>query len=194
MAGPASIAVENVLLHDEATRASTIDQMTGLWNYRYLMNSLNREVERAHRFDRSLAVLMLDLDHFKRVNDSFGHPRGDTVLREFAARVQVEVREVDTLARYGGEEFAVVLPETTAAGVANLAERICRAIRAQPFTADGTEVPLTVTVSIGGAVYPEHGATSRDLIQAADRALYSAKAGGRDRWSMAVDSGRGADR
>lgn len=194
LAGPASIAVENVLLHAEATRASTIDQMTGVWNYRYLLTSLNREVERAHRFDRSLSVLMLDLDHFKRVNDAHGHPRGDTVLREFAARVQAEIREVDTLARYGGEEFAVVLPETSAAGAENLAERICAAIRSGPFTADDSEVPLTVTVSIGGAVYPEHGGTSRELIQAADRALYSAKAIGRDRWSMAVDSERVADR
>jgi two-component system cell cycle response regulator len=194
LAGPASIAVENVMLHDEATRASTIDQMTGVWNYRYLMNSLNREVERAHRFDRSLSVLMLDLDHFKRVNDNYGHPRGDTVLREFAARVQAEVREVDTLARYGGEEFAVVLPETSATGAKNLADRICAAVRAEPFTADGTEIPLSVTVSIGCAVYPEHGATSRDLIHAADRALYSAKEGGRDRWSMAVSSERVVDR
>ena len=114
LAGPASIAVENVLLHDEATRASTIDSLTGLWNYRYLMTSLNREVERALRFSRSLSVLMLDLDKFKSVNDSHGHQTGDEVLREFAARVRGEVREVDTLARYGGEEFVVVLPETGA--------------------------------------------------------------------------------
>lgn len=194
LAGPASIAVENVLLHAEATRASTIDQMTGVWNYRYLMTSLNREVERAHRFDRSLSVLMLDLDLFKRVNDEFGHPRGDSVLREFAMRVQAEIREVDTLARYGGEEFAVVLPETSAAGAENLAERICSAIRSRPFRADDSESPLTVTVSIGCAVYPEHGAASRDLINAADRALYAAKAAGRDQWSMAVTSERVADR
>ncbi|MCZ3385639.1 MAG: GGDEF domain-containing protein [Actinomycetia bacterium] len=194
LAGPAAIAVENVLLHAEATRASTIDQMTGLWNYRYLLTSLNREVERAHRFDRSLSVLMLDLDHFKGVNDAHGHPRGDAVLREFAARVQAEVREVDTLARYGGEEFAVVLPETTAAGAENLAGRICTAIRARPFGGDEGDVPIAVTVSIGGAVYPEHGGTSRELIQAADRALYAAKAGGRDRWSMAVGAERAADR
>ena len=141
LAGPASIAVENVLLHAEATRASTIDQMTGVWNYRYLLTSLNREVERAHRFDRSLSVLMLDLDHFKRVNDTHGHQRGDAVLREFATRVQAEIREVDTLARYGGEEFAVVLPETTAAGAQNLADRICTSIRSRPFTSDEGEVP-----------------------------------------------------
>ena len=194
LAGPASIAVENVLLHAEATRASTIDQMTGVWNYRYLLTSLNREVELAHRFDRSLSVLMLDLDHFKRVNDAYGHPRGDAVLREFAARVQAEIREVDTLARYGGEEFAVVLPETTAAGAENLADRICSAIRSRPFTTDDSDTPIAVTVSIGGGVYPEHGGSSRELIQAADRALYSAKESGRDRWSMAVDAERTADR
>ncbi|MCZ3387602.1 MAG: diguanylate cyclase [Actinomycetia bacterium] len=194
LAGPASIAVENVLLHAEATRASTIDQMTGVWNYRYLLTSLNREVERALRFDRSLSVLMLDLDHFKLVNDAHGHPRGDAVLREFASRVQAEIREVDTLARYGGEEFAVVLPETTATGAENLAQRICAAIRSQTFTGDESEAPVSVTVSIGGAVYPEHGGSSRELIQAADRALYSAKAAGRNRWAMAVASERVADR
>jgi diguanylate cyclase (GGDEF)-like protein len=194
LAGPASIAVENVLLHAEATRASTIDQMTGVWNYRYLMTSLNREIERAIRFDRSLSVLMLDLDHFKRVNDAHGHPRGDAVLQEFAARVQAEIREVDTLARYGGEEFAVVLPETAAAGAQNLAERICAAIRTRPFTGDDGEVPLAVTVSIGASVYPVHGGTARDLIHAADRALYFAKETGRDRWAMAVDAEQVLDR
>ena len=113
LAGPASIAVENVMLHDEATRASTIDPLTGVWNFRYLMTSLNREIERAMRFDRSLSVLMLDLDHFKSVNDTLRPP----ARRRGAARVrgagQAEIREVDTLARYGGEEFVVVLPETT---------------------------------------------------------------------------------
>lgn len=194
LAGPASIAVENVLLHAEATRASTIDQMTGVWNYRYLMTSLNREIERAIRFDRSLSVLMLDLDHFKRVNDAHGHPRGDSVLQEFAARVQAEIREVDTLARYGGEEFAVVLPETAASGAQSVAERICAAIRERPFTRDDGEVPLAVTVSIGASVYPDHGGTSRDLINAADRALYFAKETGRDRWAMAVAAEQVLDR
>ena len=194
LAGPASIAVENVLLHDEATRASTIDPLTGVWNYRYLMNSLNREVERANRFDRSLSVLMLDLDRFKNVNDTYGHQRGDTVLREFARRVQAEIREVDTLARYGGEEFVVVLPETSAQGAQNLAERICSSIRSMPFTSDDDDVELAVTVSIGGAVYPENGSASRELLQEADRALYRAKNAGRDRWTMAVSAAPGTDR
>ncbi|MFL6182750.1 MAG: diguanylate cyclase [Actinomycetes bacterium] len=194
LAGPASIAVENVLLHDEATRASTIDPLTGVWNYRYLMTSLNREVERANRFDRSLSVLMLDLDRFKNVNDTYGHQSGDSVLREFAARVQAEIREVDTLARYGGEEFVVVLPETTANGAENLAERICTAIRSTPFTFEDNDVELPVTVSIGGSVYPENGAASRELLQEADRALYRAKNSGRDRWMMSVGTARTVDR
>jgi diguanylate cyclase (GGDEF)-like protein len=158
------------------------------------MTSLNREVERAHRFDRSLSVLMLDLDRFKNVNDTYGHQRGDTVLREFAARVQAEIREVDTLARYGGEEFVVVLPETTASGAQNLAQRICTAIRSTPFTSEDDDVELAVTVSIGGAVYPENGGASRDLLQEADRALYRAKNSGRDRWLMAVSATTSPDR
>jgi diguanylate cyclase (GGDEF)-like protein len=189
LAGPASIAVQNVLLHAEATRASTIDPLTGIWNFRYLMASLNREVERAHRFERSLSVLMLDLDRFKRVNDTHGHQRGDAVLREFAARVQGEIREVDTLARYGGEEFAVVLPETSAEGAENLSERICAAIRATPFAGEGGdegEDDVIVTVSIGGAVYPDQGQSSAALLKAADQALYRAKNDGRNRWVMAV--------
>ena len=103
-------------LHHEAQRLSTTDPLTGLWNFRYLSMSLAREIERSTRFDRPLAVLMLDLDHFKQVNDEHGHARGDSVLRELAHRVQEQIREVDTFARYGGEEFVVVLPETDGRG------------------------------------------------------------------------------
>jgi diguanylate cyclase (GGDEF)-like protein len=194
LAGPAAIAIENVLLHDEATRASTVDPLTGVWNLRYLMSALTREVERAHRFDRSLSVLMLDLDRFKAVNDTYGHQRGDAVLREFARRVQGEIREVDILARYGGEEFVVVLPETSAEGAQNLADRICSVVRDAPFRSEDDDAELMVTVSIGGSVYPVHGSTSRTLLQEADRALYRAKADGRDRWAMAVTAASAADR
>ena len=128
-----------MLLHQEAQRLSTTDALTGLWNFRYLSMSLAREIERATRFDRPLAVLMLDLDHFKQVNDTHGHQRGDAVLRELAQRVQEQIREVDTLARYGGEEFVVVLPETTVEGAAQLAERICDAVRRDPFGAEGED-------------------------------------------------------
>jgi diguanylate cyclase (GGDEF)-like protein len=180
LAGQASIAIDNVQLHQEAQRLSTTDPLTGLWNFRYLSMSLAREIERSTRFERPLAVLMLDLDHFKLVNDHHGHARGDDVLRELAHRVQEQIREVDTFARYGGEEFVVVLPETTVEGAAQLAERICTAVRREPF-GEGGEEPLHVTVSVGGAAFPIHGASAATLMRAADKALYVAKNGGRDR-------------
>ena len=183
LAGQASIAIDNVHFHNEAQRLSTTDPLTGLWNFRYLSMSLAREIERSTRFDRPLAVLMLDLDHFKQVNDVHGHQRGDTVLRELASRVQEQIREVDTFARYGGEEFVVVLPETTVEGAAQLADRICQAVRREPFRHDGEE-PLDVTLSVGGAAFPEHGSSPATLMRAADRALYVAKNGGRDRWHV----------
>ncbi len=183
LAGQASIAVDNVHLHHEAQRLSTTDPLTGLWNFRYLSMSLAREIERSTRFDRPLAVLMLDLDHFKAVNDSHGHARGDSVLRELAHRVQEQIREVDTFARYGGEEFVVVLPETSVEGAAQLAERICVAVRREPFRQEG-EQPLDITVSIGGAAFPDHGSTPATLMRSADKALYTAKGDGRDRWHV----------
>ena len=183
LAGQASIALDNVHLHREAQRLSTTDPLTGLWNFRYLSMSLAREIERSTRFDRPLAVLMLDLDFFKAVNDQHGHARGDAVLRELAERVQEQIREVDTFARYGGEEFVIVLPETTVEGAAQLADRICAAVRRAPFRSDG-EVPLDVTVSVGGAAFPEHGSSPATLMRAADKALYVAKEQGRDRWHV----------
>ena len=183
LAGQASIAVDNVHLHHEAQRLSTTDPLTGLWNFRYLSMSLAREIERSTRFDRPLAVLMLDLDHFKLVNDTHGHARGDSVLRELAHRVQEQIREVDTFARYGGEEFVVVLPETSVEGAAQLAERICVAVRREPFRQEGEE-SLDITVSIGGAAFPDHGSTPATLMRSADKALYVAKGEGRDRWHV----------
>ncbi len=184
LAGQTAIALDNVHLHNEAQRLSTTDPLTGLWNFRYLSMSLAREIERSTRFDRPLAVLMLDLDHFKSVNDRYGHARGDSVLRELGNRVQEQIREVDTFARYGGEEFVVVLPETDVEGAEQLAERICDAIRSEPFRTEG-EPDLMVTVSIGGAAFPDNGNTPALLMRAADLALYAAKGAGRDRWRLA---------
>jgi diguanylate cyclase (GGDEF)-like protein len=185
-ASQATVAVDNVLLHEEAQRLSITDGLTGLWNYRYFTMTVSKEIERAARFGRPLALLMLDLDHFKDVNDTFGHQRGDAVLIELAGRIRGEVRDVDTVARYGGEEIVVVLPETDEAGAAQLAERICDAVRRKPFGDPGVP-PVHLTVSAGGAVFPEHGLAASVLLARADEALYSAKRSGRNTWRISDD-------
>jgi diguanylate cyclase (GGDEF)-like protein len=186
-AGQAAVAVENVLLHREAERLSLTDPLTGLWNYRYLQVSMHREIERAVRFDRPLAVLALDLDRFKAVNGRHGYAAGDVVLAEVARRLQAEVREVDLVFRQGGEEFVLLLPETDLDGAERAAERICRALRDTPvrLAADDpgvTDLVAVITASVGVAVYPLHGSTGPEVMEAADDALYAAKADGRDTW------------
>jgi diguanylate cyclase (GGDEF)-like protein len=183
LAGPAGIAVDNVLLHREAQRLSVTDPLTGAGNLRHMTTTLAREVERSTRFDRPLSVLLLDLDHFKSVNDTYGHTVGDGVLRELARRLSSVVREVDTVARYGGEEFVVVTPETDTAGAQRLAQRICETVREEPFRV-GSDV-VEVTVSVGVASLPLHGTASGDLVRAADEGLYAAKRAGRNQWQVA---------
>ncbi len=182
-ASQASVAVDNVLLHEEAQRLSITDGLTGLWNYRYFTMTVAKEIERAARFGRPLALLMLDLDHFKRVNDTFGHQRGDSVLIELAGRIRAQVRDVDTVARYGGEEIVVLLPETDIEGASQLADRICEVVRAMPFGAAG-EDPVALTISAGAAVFPHHGLAASVLLARADEALYDAKRSGRDTWRL----------
>jgi two-component system cell cycle response regulator len=190
----AGVAIDNVLLHQEAQRLSLTDPLTGLWNYRYLTIGLGHEIERATRFGRPLAALMLDLDRFKSINDKYGHQVGDAVLIELAGRMRAEVREVDTVSRYGGEEFVIVLPETDAIGAARLAARLGTVIRSTPFCLDlgpnghavDPRTGLQVTASIGVAVFPEHGMTPSRLLRSADDALYAAKDAGRDGWRFAL--------
>ncbi|MEU4379103.1 diguanylate cyclase [Micromonospora echinofusca] len=189
-AGHAAVAVDNVRVHEEAQRLSLTDPLTGLWNYRYLRESIRREVERATRFGRMLSVLALDLDRFKAVNDTYGHAAGDAVLAEFARRVRGEIREVDLAFRQGGEEFVLLLPETDARGAAIVAERLGAAVRDAPIAAGGhggAAVAIGVTVSIGIAVHPDHGGTGQQVLDAADDALYAAKAAGRDTWRIAEE-------
>lgn len=183
-AGQAAVAVDNVRLHQEAHRLSVTDELTGLWNYRYFQMSLTREIERAARFGRTLALLMLDLDHFKAVNDHHGHQRGDAVLAEVARRVGSTIREVDVLARYGGEEMVLVLPETDLAGAEELARRICEVVHQIPV-GEGADT-LSITVSVGVAIFPQHATSAAQLLDRADEALYAAKSAGSDCWRTAA--------
>jgi diguanylate cyclase (GGDEF)-like protein len=189
-AGQAAVAVDNVRIHEEAQRLSLTDPLTGLWNYRSLKESLRREVERASRFGHTLAVLALDLDRFKDINDAYGHPAGDAVLAEFARRIRSAIREVDLAFRQGGEEFVVLLPETDARGATVLAERLGTEVRGQPVTIPGRGAgagpSIQITVSIGIAVYPDHALTPQALLDAGDDALYAAKAAGRDTFRVAT--------
>jgi diguanylate cyclase (GGDEF)-like protein len=176
-------AAENVSLHEEAQRLSIMDGLTGVWNRRYFQMQFRGVLATAVRFERPFSVLMLDLDHFKSVNDTYGHQCGDSVLIEFAQRVNESLREVDTFARYGGEEFICLLSETDVEGAVTTARKIHHGIRSRPFRGFGDE-PIDVTVSIGIASYPVHGASYDALVSMADQALYKAKSGGRDRIAL----------
>lgn len=176
---------------DDLERLSSTDPLTGVGNLRYLQDILAREVERADRYGRPLAVLMLDIDHFREVNEAYGHQRGSVVLRELAQRIALEVRAMDGFARYGGEEFVLVLPETGAEGAAKVAERICYVVRKHVFDEAGRispdESPIRVTISVGAAVQPLHGAHATTLLRRADEALAAAKRAGCDSWRMALE-------
>lgn len=156
------------------------DPLTGLFNRRYLLPTLAREVHRANRAGTPLAVIMLDFDHFKRVNDRLGHEVGDELLRQFGALLQQRTRGDDIASRYGGEEFVVVLPNASLADARARAEQLRILTRQLPIQEKLRPVGV-VTVSAGVAALPEHGTTAQALLHAADLALYRAKAAGRDR-------------
>lgn len=179
-AGQLGLSVANIRLR-EALRAQSIkDPLTGLYNRRYLNEMLEREIRRAIRADHPLGLLMLDLDHFKKFNDTFGHEAGDAVLREAATFLIKSIRAEDVVCRFGGEEFVVILPTADLKAAHMRAERIRSKVRELKVTHQGQ--PLgTISVSIGVAVLPLHGSASAELLEAADAALYRAKKEGRDR-------------
>jgi diguanylate cyclase (GGDEF)-like protein/PAS domain S-box-containing protein len=183
-AGQVGLSIANIRLREALRNQSIVDALTGLFNRRYLEEILEREVRRALRSDQPLGVMMLDLDHFKQFNDTFGHEAGDAVLRETAAFLKGSVRAEDIVCRFGGEEFVVILPLGDARITHARAERIRSKVHELTVLHQGKSVGV-VTVSVGVAALPEHGASSKTLLEAADAALYRAKREGRDRVLMA---------
>lgn len=165
----------------ETTRQMTVrDALTNAFNHRHFQETLYREVGRHMRSGQTLAVMMVDLDDFKKINDGWGHPVGDLVLKGLVEELQRGVREMDTVARYGGEEFGVVLPETTREKATAVAERLRARIAARKFETSESPLPLSVTISVGLAVFPQDAGEKAALIEKADQALYLAKRSGKN--------------
>jgi diguanylate cyclase (GGDEF)-like protein/PAS domain S-box-containing protein len=183
-AGQIGLSIANIRLREALRSQSIIDALTGLFNRRYLEEILQREVRRATRSEQPVGVMMLDLDHFKNFNDTYGHEAGDAVLREAAAFLKRSVRAEDIVCRFGGEEFVIILPLADANATQGRAERIRAKLHELTVLHEGKSVGA-VTVSVGVAALPAHGESSRALLEAADAALYRAKREGRDRVVMA---------
>jgi diguanylate cyclase (GGDEF)-like protein/PAS domain S-box-containing protein len=179
-AGQIGLSIANIRLRDALRSQSIKDPLTGLYNRRYLEEMLEREIRRAVRSEQSVGVLMLDLDHFKNFNDTYGHDAGDAVLRETGAFLSRSIRAEDTVCRFGGEEFVIVLPTASAESALARAERIRAKMHELTVLYQGLSLGR-ITVSIGVSELPAHGTSPAELLAAADAALYRAKRDGRDR-------------
>jgi diguanylate cyclase (GGDEF)-like protein len=177
-------AIQNANYFEKMKQLAYVDGLTGIFNRRYFEMRIAEELERASRFMGRMSVIMVDIDHFKRLNDEFGHLLGDEVLRGVSNILKQQLRKVDMVCRYGGEEFAIVVPETTGANAMVVAEKLRRQIETHPFPG----VPRPVTISCGVADYPTHGSTRDEVVAAADSALYLAKQAGRNQ--VVAASGR----
>ncbi len=169
----AAVALGNAIVYERVENLAATDALTGLFNRRYLDGALERELARAGRSESSLALLLLDIDHFKSFNDNYGHALGDRGLKKVATTLSDRLRQTDVLARFGGEEFVVVLPQVTAAAALDSAEHIHASVGQTKIHAGGERTH--VTVSIGLAMFPDQSDTPESLLDAADQALYHAK-------------------
>jgi len=174
------MAIKNARLFAGVEELSITDGLTGLYILRYFKQRLKEELYRAERTHGQLSLMILDIDHFKRFNDTYGHPAGDTILATIAERVLANARKIDLTARYGGDEFFILLPDTSPEDALSLADRLHQAVAGEPIALpDGKLIRLTV--SIGIATYPTHAASIDELIKRADEALYWIKSHGRNR-------------
>ncbi|HEY9788563.1 MAG TPA: diguanylate cyclase [Candidatus Obscuribacterales bacterium] len=185
VAAQVASGVTNARLYARVQRQATTDGLTGLFNHRTGQEKLAEQLRLAERYQRNLAVVMIDVDHFKQINDRFGHPAGDSVLRSVAKLIRGDCRDVDIPVRYGGEEFLLVLPEVNTEGAAVVAERLRRTLMQEVITHD--EIEIRVTASIGIASFPDDAQTQQTLLDLADKALYLSKRMGRNQVHTAQD-------
>jgi diguanylate cyclase (GGDEF)-like protein len=178
------LRIQKALEHARTRRLASTDGLTGVYNHRTFQERLSQEIARADRYSRPLSVLMIDVDHFKVYNDTYGHPQGDIVLQDLARLLQEMSRTSDTVARWGGEEFAIILPETDSVGVQKIGQRLCEQVERYPFPGQELMPGGTLTISIGVATYAS-ASRKEVLLQAADTALYTAKREGRNRVCVA---------
>jgi len=173
------LCLERINLYDELQELSILDSLTKIYNRRHFMFRYKAEFQRAAKFKLNLAFLMIDIDHFKKINDTYGHLVGDAVIREVARIIRENLREIDFLARFGGEEFSVILPETDKASAIMVAERISTKVSRERILV--FDEILGVNISVGVATFPQNTLHSDVLVEVADKALYKAKLSGRDR-------------
>jgi diguanylate cyclase (GGDEF)-like protein len=179
VARSAALALENAELHKRTAELTVIDELTETWNYRYFVQKLQEEKKRALRYKLPLSIIMVDIDWFKKLNDSYGHEVGNAVLRELSRVIKGCIRDVDIFCRYGGEEFVVILPQTPQAEAAVIGERIRGQVESTIID-PGDVGKVKVTVSVGVSSYPENGKSQEDLVSIADQALYRAKGSGKN--------------
>ncbi len=180
LAASAAMAYENSRLHAELEKMVVIDDLTRVYNYRYFSERLNDEIRRAARYRQPLSLIMVDIDWFKRMNDSHGHEAGNIVLRGVAEVISHTIRDTDVVARYGGEEFVVILPQTVQSDAKVIAERIREQVETTTFGAGSQYGELHATVSVGTTTYPDNGHSEDQLVQLVDQAMYLAKGKGKN--------------
>ena len=179
MASQVALSVASLKLRETLREQSIRDPLTGLYNRRFMEESLERELERASRKKQPLAVLFLDLDHFKRFNDTFGHDAGDMVLQSLGDLLRTFFRATDICCRYGGEEFAIIMPESSSEDAVKRADALRSEVKSLRLQYKKNTLGM-VTLSAGVAAFPEYAATSAELLEIADKCLYESKAKGRD--------------
>ena len=174
-------SIQNAHYVERIRQLSYLDGLTGIFNRRFFELRIMQEIERARRSGTGMAIIMADIDQFKRLNDEFGHLLGDEVLRQVSSIFHQQLRKIDVVCRYGGEEFALLLTQTNAQHAMGVAEKLRKLVESWQFPG----VPRAVTLSAGVAAFPDHGSGREELIRAADTGLYAAKQAGRNRVCLA---------